>query len=213
MKKLTDKQVEAIELRKKGLPLKEISKKIGVAKSSVSVWTRGIDVSVDTSHFSFQGGKIRKEKAEMQRIRYQSMGRNLAALNEPLHIKGCFLYWGEGEKNKNQCSLVNTDSNLLRVFVTFIKHYFPEKNLKIEIFSYMNNNLSEDEIKNFWTESLGITDVRRFVKYNAPRGKEGKHTHPYGMCKVIVSKSTDVVQHIFGAIQQYGSFDNDYWLY
>jgi hypothetical protein len=137
----------------------------------------------------------------------------MAALNEPLHIKGCFLYWGEGDKARNCCNLVNTDPNLLRVFVTFIKHYFPNNDLKIEIFSYMNNNLSKDEIESFWTETLVVKNIRRFVKYDVPRGKEGKHTHPYGMCKVIVCKSTNVVQHIFGAIQHYGNFNNNYGLY
>jgi len=33
---------------------------------------------------------------------------------------------------------------------------------------------------------------------------------PYGVCTIRVT-STRVVQHIFGAIQEYGSFDEPAW--
>ena len=34
---------------------------------------------------------------------------------------------------------------------------------------------------------------------------------PYGTCKLTVS-STQIVQHIYGAIQEYGGFDRPEWL-
>jgi hypothetical protein len=34
---------------------------------------------------------------------------------------------------------------------------------------------------------------------------------PYGTCRLMVH-STQVVQHIYGAIQEYGGFDRPEWL-
>lgn len=47
MKKLDKKIKEAIELRKQNKSLNQISKELDVAKSSVSIWTRGIETDVN----------------------------------------------------------------------------------------------------------------------------------------------------------------------
>ena len=217
MRALSEKQELAVNLRKQGASLKEIAKTIGVAKSSVSLWVRNVEIPLEfldgLKKAQLKGGKGRKEKCELVRLKYQEDGMVLASKNEPLHLKGCMLYWAEGEKTRNQCSIINTDPDLLKTFVDFIRKYFPDASLKIEIFSYLNNNLSKDEIQQYWTQYLLITDVHRFVVYDSPRGKkEGKHKYPYGLCKVRIAQSTHIVQHIFGAIRYYGNLDNPYYL-
>jgi len=35
---------------------------------------------------------------------------------------------------------------------------------------------------------------------------------PYRVCALTVARSTPIVQHIFGAIQEYGGFEEPAWL-
>jgi len=35
---------------------------------------------------------------------------------------------------------------------------------------------------------------------------------PYGVCSIRVRRSTRIVQHIYGAIQEYAGFDEPRWL-
>jgi hypothetical protein len=40
---------------------------------------------------------------------------------------------------------------------------------------------------------------------------EGTRSLPYGVCFVSVAKSTRLVQHIYGAIQEYAGFEEPRW--
>ncbi len=50
--------------------------------------------------------------------------------------------------------------------------------------------------------------VNRYSKYSQ---KKRRNKLPYGTCRLILY-DTVVVQHIYGAIQEYGAFDREDWL-
>lgn len=50
--------------------------------------------------------------------------------------------------------------------------------------------------------------VNVYSKYSQ---KKRRNKLPYGTCKVVVSR-TAIVQHIYGAIQEYAGFDRPEWL-
>jgi hypothetical protein len=49
---------------------------------------------------------------------------------------------------------------------------------------------------------------------HTPTSSSGMKTNrlPYGVCNVRVLRSTALVQHIYGAIQEYGGFEEPRWL-
>jgi hypothetical protein len=55
--------------------------------------------------------------------------------------------------------------------------------------------------------------LRKHTLNHMPTSSSGRARNklPYGVCTVYVH-STRVVQHIYGAIQEYGGFDEPAWL-
>jgi hypothetical protein len=47
--------------------------------------------------------------------------------------------------------------------------------------------------------------------YSKDSKKKRRNRLPYGTCRLGVN-DTQIVQHIYGAIQEYGGFDREEWL-
>ena len=149
---------------------------------------------------------------------YQEEGRAQALGGDPLHQAGCMLYWAEGTKNRNCASLTNSDVNLLRYFQRFLTECFSvgAEDFSFSIHVYTGNGLSISQIERFWLDALRLPDsavrkhrvnVRPASSQNRRRGKL-----PYGVCTLRVKRSTRLVQQIYGAIQEYGGFEEPMWL-
>jgi hypothetical protein len=80
---------------------------------------------------------------------------------------------------------------------------------------FLGNGLSLAEVETWWLARLGLpgTCLRKAVvnrPSSASRGRRG-HVLPYGTGRVSVH-STDVIQSIYGAIQEYAGIDRPEWL-
>jgi hypothetical protein len=71
------------------------------------------------------------------------------------------------------------------------------------------------EVEDFWLNTLGLTraNLRKSMvnKYSKHSQKKRKNRLPYGTCKLVVH-STEIVQTIYGSIQEYAGFTRDEWL-
>lgn len=80
---------------------------------------------------------------------------------------------------------------------------------------YTTNGLSIERIERRWLDLLDLpaTCLRKHTLNHMPTSSSGRARNklPYGVCTVYVH-STRVVQHIYGAIQEYGGFDEPAWL-
>jgi hypothetical protein len=80
---------------------------------------------------------------------------------------------------------------------------------------YTNNGLSIEEIEGYWLDLLGlsVSSVRTHTLNHMPTSSSGraKNKLPYGVCTLRVH-NTWMLQHIYGAIQEYGGFDEPAWL-
>lgn len=128
------------------------------------------------------------------------------------------LYWAEGSKGRNTAQLVNSDPQLVGVFVNFLRECLgvtPE-DLRVSVNVYLGNGLSLDEVETSWLELLDVpaSSLRKAVVNQFPTSSSGKRLNklPHGVCKVTVANSTQIVQHIYGAIQEYGGFSEPHWL-
>ena len=81
---------------------------------------------------------------------------------------------------------------------------------------YTGNGLSVRQVETRWLEFLELprTCLRKHTLNNPPAPTSGvkKNKLPYGVATLGVRRSTWLVQHIFGAIQEYGGFDEPRWL-
>ncbi len=213
------------------MPIKRIAAHLGVSPSSVHYWCRDIVLDPDQVDRNLRGptgpqnpehiaarAAARSRSSRIRRFVHQYGGRQRArAGNDPLHIAGCMLYWAEGAKSRNTVRFANSDPNMMRLFARFLRSFFdvtPEQ-MSVRLNVYTNNGLSLEEIEDHWLEILELprTVLRKHSLNHMPTSSSGRKRNklPYGVCTLCVSR-TDVVQHIFGAIQAYGGFEEPRWL-
>jgi transcriptional regulator with XRE-family HTH domain len=110
--------------REEGASIKEIARRVGVAKSSVSRWVRDIhltpeqhaELGLRNVAYNRQMSGTWKQAANRraERVAHQQHGRGLARLGDPLLITGCMLYWAEGGKERNRVEFTNSDPQIVR---------------------------------------------------------------------------------------------------
>jgi len=144
-------------------------------------------------------------------------GRRHARAADPFHAAGCMLYWAEGSKDRNTVKITNSDPEVLRFFVRFLRTYFEvaDENLRVSCNLFADHVDMRYKIEQFWLDQLELpqTSLCKSVVNVYSKYSQKKRTNrlPYGTCRVSVSR-TAIVQHIFGAIQEYAGFERPEWL-
>lgn len=219
-------RAEARRLRAEGMSVREIAQQLGVAKASVSVWVRDIALTDaqqsalrdNDRHYDARqrGSRANMQKGLAQRLAYQQEGRAKAREGDPLHLAGCMLYWAEGAKTRNQLKLVNSDAEMMRFFIRFLRQSLnvPNETFRVHINCYLNNGVALDVIENYWLNLLELThdNLRKSLVHQQPiTSKQRGRKLLYGVCALSVYQ-TQLVQHVLGAIQEYIGIDKAEWL-
>ena len=223
-----EQRTEARRLRTaEGLPIREIAERLSVSKSSVSLWVRDIALTTEQEaalaarnpalNGQMTGMRVRRERCRLRRIEAQAHGRMLAKQGDPVHRGGCMLFWGEGSKQRNAVQLANTDADLLETFLEFLRRCYavPDSTLAFSVNCFLGNGLTLAEIEAWWLARLGLpaSCLRKAIvnrASSASRRRRG-NVHPYGTARLTLH-STDVMQSIYGAIQEYAGIDRPEWL-
>lgn len=218
---------EARRIRaEEGESIKSIAARLDVAVSSVSLWVRDIELTEPqvaalrdrNPRFNrqFKGQQTTSRRARERREAWQLEGRADARAGDPLHRLGCMLFWAEGSKNRCNVHFTNADADMLRLFRRFITECFavePER-LVFTCNCYLGNGLSLTEIEDFWLHELDLprSSLRKPAVNRASSASQRKrNTLLYGTGRLSLH-STEIVQRIYGAIQEYGGFDRPEWL-
>lgn len=213
--------------RDEGASIKEIASRLGVSPSTVSLWVRDIALTAAQEqellrrnpayNRQVSGTKIQVANRRAERIAYQHTGRQLAVQGEASHLAGCMLYWAEGEKARNALRFSNSDPDMVRFFVSFLRKHFNVRDEEIRVTCYLfaDHLERQREIEKFWLDVMGLqanslckSHVNVYSKYSQ---KKRVNRLPYGTVKIVVNR-TRVVQSIFGSIQEYAGFERPAWL-
>jgi AcrR family transcriptional regulator len=224
--KVTER-TEARRLRAvEGMSMKDIATAVGVSLSSVSRWTR--DIELDQAHQAALreanpvlngrrlGHGVRASRAREARAAAQEHGRRLAAAGDPMHRLGCMLYWAEGSKGRNCVTFTNSDPDMVAIFLAFLRRSYAttDQQVSIRVNVFLGNDLELEAIEAWWLERLGLppSSLRRAIVNRPSRGSLRKRrTLPYGTVRLEVC-STFMVQSIYGAIQECAEFERPEWL-
>jgi transposase len=233
---------EAIKLRQQGISVRDIATRLGVAKSSVSLWTRHIELTQEQREHLKQnqvnhiakaqtnpGSQWNREIAKAQtnpgsqwnretylklREAYQNEGRLAAREGRLLHMSGCLLYWAEGAKRRNSLIFVNSDPEMMVLFMRFLREemQIAESTISLVIHCHYQDLVEIQRIENYWltllqlpSDCLGKTQIKKGSLIR-------KNILANGVCTISVN-NTHLTQHIYGAIQEYGGFDRPEWLF
>lgn len=211
-------------MRGEGWSVKRIAAKLAVSPASVSNWVSDLEL---TSRATEHRDRIAREAralgnarsvahARARRLLAQEDGRERAQRGDPLHAMGCMLYWAEGAKDRNSVTFVNSDADMLAFFYRFLRDCYgvQQDDITFSVNCHLNNGLSLDEIQAWWLQRLSLPpSCLRQATVNVPSvvSSAKRRTLPFGTGRLSVN-STQLVQSLFGAIQEYADIDRPAWI-
>jgi transcriptional regulator with XRE-family HTH domain len=224
----TREREEARRLRREeGRSLKEIERLVGVARSTVSLWVHDIELTEEQHaalrlrnpayNRQLRGWAANEQKGRTRRRAYQEEGRRLARQADAFFIAGCMLYWAEGWKDRNSLHFSNSDPEMVRFFVDFLRTFFdvPSERIRLRCYLFADHVERQRQIEFFWLNHLGLPPtslVRSAVNcYSRYSKKKRTNKLPYGTVRVAVG-DTRVLQTIYGSLQEFGDFEREEWL-
>lgn len=193
-------KLKARELRKKGLSVKEIQKRLKVSRSSVSLWVRDVKLTkkqleklyLNKKTGSLKGSiiaamnKVRAREELVKKLMREGkkeMGR-ISRRNR--FITGVALYFAEGEKSSEHVGFSNSDPRAIKFMADWFREFckIPEEKFRCSL--YIHDNLDEKKAKRFWSEltKISLAQFRKsyIVKNNPHRLRKVKHI--YGVLRV-----------------------------
>lgn len=197
-------KLKARKLRKEGLSIKEIQKRLGVSRSSVSLWVRDIKLTkkqIEKLYLNKRTGalkgsivaalnRVKKRKELTQRLMREGI-REVGKLSKrDKFVIGIALYFAEGEKAGNHVAFSNSDPQSIKFMMNWFREFCKVPEAKFRGSLYLHDNLDEKKAKKFWSKLTKIP-LSQFtktyiVKNNPHRLKKAKH--PYGVFRVRVSR-------------------------
>jgi transcriptional regulator with XRE-family HTH domain len=215
-----DLRIKAREMRSKGESVKDIAKRLGVSKGTISIWVRDIILSVDQleklKQKSIKGGELGRLKGcLMQKERRLTAIENgnkwgitntVSMSDREFFFTGVALYWAEGAKKRSGLMICNSDPELINFMISWWKKFFNVETKRFILRIGINkiHRKREREVKEFWS---GITNIplNQFRKTSFKKSKphkvyENYSTH-YGTLSVKVLKPGQMYYNILGLIK------------
>jgi Homeodomain-like domain-containing protein len=175
---------QARQLRRSGLPLAEIATRLGVSKSSVSLWVR--DVEFDALPRPPRGRRRdpnalqRRRQAEIDRLREEGWTRIGRLSEREFLVAGVAMYAGEGSKRDGSVLFANSDPRMIAFFCLWLRHFFQVDESRLRLRLYLHQGLDLAAAKAFWSALTGIPESQFVKPYRAvadPSIRNAKHVH------------------------------------
>ena len=210
---------EAISMRKQGFSYSEILKKVPVAKSTLSLWLKSVNLSKGQKQRLTQKKldamkrgwiKVHQNRLEKTKIiRESAMAEVEQISKKDLWLIGSILYWAEGTKEKKhsvsqRVSFNNSDPRMIRIFLKWLKESISIKSEEIgyEIYVHESSKNSVTDIIKYW-ENVVETKISKiyFKKNKLSKYRKNTGIGYFGLLRVNVKRSTDLNRKIAGWIE------------
>ena len=198
----------------------DISKKLNVAKSTLSFWFKDIVLTENTIIKIKTLGKaksvqallrysesIRKERIERHNLQKQEGAILIGNLSDrDILMIGLGLYWGEGYKYANsELGFTNSNPYMIRFYFKWLELWNVEKDsliFRLTINEFFRKN--EEQIKNFWVKFLGVKEQQfsktTYIKTILKKASIKNAESYKGILRVKVRRGTALRNKILGAI-------------
>ncbi|HEV3494728.1 MAG TPA: hypothetical protein VHA34_00100, partial [Actinomycetes bacterium] len=182
--KLAEQQ-QARQLRRTGLPLAEIATRLGVSKSSVSVWVRDVEFTAPArppprGRRREPNALQRRKQAEIDRLLAEGQLRVGRLSEREFLVAGVALYAGEGAKGDGSVVFANSDPRMVAFFCSWLRHFFDIDESRLRVRLYLHRGLDLAAAIAFWSALTGIPEAQFVKPYRAvpdPSIRSAKHVH------------------------------------
>ncbi len=212
---------KAIVLRLRGLSYSEILNKVPIAKSTLSLWLRTVNLSkrqrqkITAKRIAAakRGGEIRRQKRiALTRQINQSAAKEVGKINDrELWLLGTALYWAEGSKEKERrpgtgVQFTNSDPRMVNLFLKWLKKIcgLNDRDIYFDIFIHENHRDRLDSVIKYWSKATKFPKKYfphiYFKKNRVNTKRTNVGDNYYGTVKIRVRKSTNLNRKIAGWI-------------
>lgn len=210
---------QAFKMRLKGHSYNEIHAALGVPKSTMNGWFRHVVLSdkaiarlkartlQGTINAFVKRNKLQTHHAEVRAREARAAGKkeipNLTI--HDLKIIGAALYWAEGykrlkirdgkERVGHPIALVNSDPDMIRLFIRFLKEIMHVESAKITASMRLYAHISEEAARRHWLEVTGLPHEQfrktTWLVSGASKGVRPYNRLPWGTLHIQVSNTRE----------------------
>ena len=200
MIRLEEKYEQAVQFRKRGFTYSEISKIIGVSKSTVSNWLAKKAFSKKVKEVNLKRaakdnvkriGLINKARKAERTVSYAQAVQSAETeynhyKKDPLFIAGLMLYVSEGDVvSKHLVRISNGNIEIHRIFIAFAKAYLGVPQEKFRFWILLYPDMSQKVCVKLWSKKLELTS-ENFHKNQVLGARDQKHTLQHGVGNTII---------------------------
>jgi hypothetical protein len=202
-------QRRARELRALAWTLQDIATELGVSKSSVSVWVRDVEFVPrprNRGHRSMKAHPLHVARlAEIERLDREAADDVDQLTDREFMLVGVALYLGEGFKRDGQVGMANTDPEVLRTFIAWLRRFFSVDESRLRVRLYLHDGLDLEAAEQFWSDLLNIPRSQFRKPYRAaadPTRRRSKHVLG---CPAITYCCTSTSRRVMGLVRALSS--------
>jgi transcriptional regulator with XRE-family HTH domain len=197
MNRKTTEKERALALRLEGLSLSQISKILGVSKSSISLWVRGMNLPEeavqritakrnDAREHSARTHKTNTDKRIASAHKYaQDIVSGFKVTGDYAKLLCALLYWCEGVKirRSNTFGFTNSDPNLVALFMRLFRENFELDESKFRLMIHLHEYHDESLQLQFWSNVTNIPLLQCYPPYRKPHtAKRTREGYPGCVC-------------------------------
>jgi hypothetical protein len=189
-------------LRAEGHTLAEIATKLGVSKSSASLWVRDVPFTPSPRRHGPHRRPHPAHEAKLRQI--EDLNREgierIGVLDEAAFLAaGAALYAGEG--SKDEVSFANSDPEMVRFFCAWLRRFFEIEEERLRVRVYLHLGLDLDAVEQFWSELTQVPRSQFRKPYRAiPDPSIRRNKHEYG-CVYVRYTCTKTHRQVMGLVR------------
>jgi len=186
----------AINLRKKGYSVKEIAKRLNISVGTSSVWTQSVVLDIKAQKtiqhkeararlLAAQSRKKKKQQLIFQLNKHCDKSLKQLSYNKNMYKLLCsFLFWTEGNKETSHVSIINSDPQLIRLFLFLLRKGFNIDERKLRAMVHVHEYHDGNKIKEYWSNITEIP-LKQFSKnYQKPHTGKRKRENYMGSIRI-----------------------------
>lgn len=214
-------KLKAIDLRKDGFSIKDISLKLGISSSTASLWCRNILLTQKQKEnlesrtnrklqkFFKMVEKQKKARIKIKNIIQKKAGDEIGKLSKrDLLIAGVSLYWAEGFKHEaeGRVGFCNSDPAMMKFMILFLEKCLKVKKEELSPRLTLNEAYEDkkEKIQKYWSDYLKIPESQ-FTKPFYQKVKQVKiYSNPenyHGVLRIHVKKSSQLLLKMRGYLE------------
>lgn len=193
-------------MRKRGASIREIESKLGIPRSTLSLWLSRIPISEQVKKSLKRRADQALFKARVEAVKWHNAqkatriaqaqkdaARSLAKIDinqsEIIELALAMLYLGEGSKKNAQTSMGNSNPLILRFFVQSIQRLYNLSPSDFTCHLHLRADQDADRLTRYWSRVLAIPR-RNFWKPVVDLRTTGSRSYPEykGVCAVSCSR-------------------------